>query len=265
MTQNTGKCRTLVTLICLAPAIAWGQMACPSDLYVGYYLEDPLNNPEDPVPGSLFLNLPTDDGAFAGEMFFTYVGCQSQNIGTVAGMRLGTSLSGDWTGTVDGTSQSGSFSGSLQAPSTYTGQYTVDGGKQLIEVEDCTTYYIAAFGRWVLTSIDQPSPDDQLLSYADGRVSWDTLQDAIAVQCQLVDIAAATCGDPNAVLWQQLADATLGELTVPTDQLATDSEYALACGQFDDQLNQLAFSKVSFVQGGTNPAELIFADGFEQP
>ena len=78
-------------------------------LYVGYYQEDPITNPEDPTPGSIYLSLPAGDSAFSGSMFFTYVGCQSENLGTIAGTKAGPSLKGEWGGSVDGTAQKGSF------------------------------------------------------------------------------------------------------------------------------------------------------------
>jgi len=101
-----------------------------SHLYVGAYQEDAQANPEDPTSGVLYLNIP-DSGPFNGEMFFTYVGCQSSNIGNVTGTRAGLDLIGSWDGTLDETSQSGAFAGSwVPAQSYFTGTYKVAKGKQ---------------------------------------------------------------------------------------------------------------------------------------
>ncbi|MFK7957693.1 MAG: hypothetical protein AB8B96_16455 [Lysobacterales bacterium] len=239
------------------------QMMCAGDLHVGYYLENPLNNPEDPVPGTLFLNIPSDDSTFAGEMYFTYQGCQSENIGSVAGNRLTNNLSGSWAGTVDNTAQSGSFVGTLAAAGTFNGTYDVDGGKQQIIVEDCVEYFIAANGTWLLQSVAQPSPDDSLISYSDGQVAWDLVDNALFTHCQLIDLSRASCSEPNAVLWQAIALASDGALNVPLNSVSDGREYAVSCGQFDNQASPLAFSKSAFTQvGNPNPAPL-FADGFE--
>ncbi len=241
----------------------YGQMMCSGELHVGYYLEDPLNNPEDPVPGSLFLNIPDSDGAFAGEMYFTYQGCQSENLGAVAGTRQSNSLSGNWAGTVDNTSQSGGFVGSQANPGVFSGTYSVDGGKQQIVVEDCVEYFIAANGTWTLSSINQPAPNDDLIDYLDGRITWQAVDNALFAHCQLIDVARANCNESSAVLWQSLAQATAEQIDIPLDLLVDGDEYLVSCGQFDDQAAPLAFSKALFVQDGVAVAPALFADGFE--
>src|ERR1700730_1147535 len=108
-------------LIALAGVGSFSRLSCvaaesgasppPESLYVGYYQEDPVDNPEDPTIGAVYLNLPKAGGAFSGNMFFTYVGCQHTNVGTITGNLAGAHLQGTWTGTVDGTAQNGSFIG----------------------------------------------------------------------------------------------------------------------------------------------------------
>jgi len=78
----------LAALLSAAP-LAAPAAAGPDGLYVGYYQEDPASNPEDPTPGSIYLSLPAGDNAFAGSMFFTYVGCQTSNVGLVSGRKTG--------------------------------------------------------------------------------------------------------------------------------------------------------------------------------
>lgn len=57
--------------------------------------EDIEANPEDPTLGFIHLNIPKGNGVFNGELFFTYVGCQSRNIGSVIGTRSNQSLNGN--------------------------------------------------------------------------------------------------------------------------------------------------------------------------
>ena len=107
---------------------------CAYDLYIGSYVEDAATNPEDPMPGAIHVSLPKDEGDFSGELFFTYIGCQSENIGSVTGTKdirnKKTTLNGMWQGTVDNRPQQGEFVGELNGKGNYTGTYTVAGGKQ---------------------------------------------------------------------------------------------------------------------------------------
>ncbi len=252
--------RLIILAAALLPVAALSQSDCSGNLHVGYYVENPLNNPEDPVAGSVFLNIPQGNGPFDGEMFFTYVGCQSENVGAVIGTRGGDQLDASWAGTVDGTSQSGTFGGSLVEAGRFVGTYTVDGGKQPIEVEDCISYFIAANGNWSLSDLTAPSQADELIDYFQGTISWNPLPGALFAQCQIVDVVAASCRQPNPVLWQELSSALDSQLDVPQGGFVDGAEYAVACAQFDSEIQPLAFSKMTFVQEGT---PLIFADGFE--
>jgi hypothetical protein len=51
-------------------AVAFDARAVPASeqVYVGYYQEDPLNNPEDPTMGSVYVKLPSADGSFGGNV-----------------------------------------------------------------------------------------------------------------------------------------------------------------------------------------------------
>ncbi|WP_417272189.1 hypothetical protein [Celeribacter halophilus] len=122
------------------------------DVYHGAYFEDPASNPEDPTFGSISLVLPSDGGVFSGEMSFSFVGCQTRNIGHIEGTKTEGKLTGHWSGTVDQTEQSGAFDGEVQSDGVIAGDYTVDGGKQFNRVEGCIQYYIAPEGTFYLKS-----------------------------------------------------------------------------------------------------------------
>jgi hypothetical protein len=77
-------CATVFLLTLSAVASA---QSAPGGLYIGYYHEDPISNPEDPVPGALYLSLPAGDSSFAGKMFFTYLGCQTSSVGSISGAK----------------------------------------------------------------------------------------------------------------------------------------------------------------------------------
>jgi hypothetical protein len=129
-----------------------GQETDAGRLYVGYYLEDAANNPEDPMPGTLVLRLPEDDGAFEGLMPFSYIGCTAgADTGTVQGTRTAATLDGQWSGTVDGVAVGGSYTGSHDAGADeFSGQYTNANGKVPIAGADGCRYAVAAHGTWRL-------------------------------------------------------------------------------------------------------------------
>lgn len=219
---------------------------CPNDLYIGYYLEDPIANPEDPLPGSLHLSIPKTDGNFAGELFFTYVGCQTQNIGTVSGSKTGDTLNGLWSGNVDMTQQDGTFAGERDSNGFYSGSYTVTKGKQFIDIDDCIEYFIAPFGTWYLFPVLEESSDDDLISVDSEAIEWTPVANSVFTQCQLVELNQDNCAVAATSVWQEIQLSNTQTIELPKTLLASSNSYALSCAQFDENGNPLAFSKVIF-------------------
>ena len=122
----------------------------PSTLWMGYYQEDPTNNPEDPTAGILYLDVPLD-GTFQGELFFSYAGCdQTFDVGKVSGTAVGKRLNGAWEGVVDGEKIGGNYRGDLnQQGNIYSGTFSNRAGKQKIEC-DPDGYHVAAKGTWFI-------------------------------------------------------------------------------------------------------------------
>ncbi len=88
-------------------------------------------------------------------MFFTYLGCQTSNVGMVTGTKSDLALSGMWSGTLDGLAQSGSYSGNFNSASQrYQGTFTNAAGKQFRSLLPCIEYYIAGNGTWEMFAID---------------------------------------------------------------------------------------------------------------
>lgn len=186
----------------VAPAPA---PVAPGGLYVGYYAEDPANNPEDPTIGVLHLALPAGDAAFAGSMFFTYVGCQTSNVGTIAGTRSGNSLTGSWSGTVDGLAQSGAYAGSYSAASgVFSGTYTVAGGKQFRDIAGCIQYTIAANGTWELLPVSASVPAGFTVAAAGRQLQWTNPANTAMTLVAVIDEAQALAGQASATRFQRL-------------------------------------------------------------
>ncbi len=188
----------------LAPLAAAAD-APAGGLYVGDYQEDPLTNPEDPTPGSIYLSLPAGDDAFAGSMFFTYVGCQSESQGTVSGTKAGASLKGEWDGRVDGTAQQGGFEGAWSAEvGGYAGTYDVAGGKQHISVPGCIDYWIAPRGTWELLPVGAHVPEPFGIAVSGATVSWTPPPGTMMTLVYVLDPELAKTRGARATIWQTL-------------------------------------------------------------
>ena len=145
----------------------------PGGIYLGYYAEDPKTNPEDPTLGAFVLNMPSSNTSFSGAMFFTYVGCQSENVGVVSGNKTDAGIAGNWSGSLDGVMNTGSYTGSWQAATqSYSGTFTNAGGKQFRDLRPCIQYYIAPNGSFEMFAAEKLIPDTFQISLSGRTLSW---------------------------------------------------------------------------------------------
>lgn len=188
-------------------------------LHIGAYHEDPSTNPEDPMPGLLYLNLPTNDQSFKGLMDFTFVGCQSKSVGEIKGEKINGALKGEWSGHVDGTLQNGTYTGRyIVKDKYYTGTYAVSKGKQFIKVPNCIEYYIAPNGVWSIFELNHTFSElapFEPISLVDGVVKWSLPPQSTIASISLVDKALALNGARNAVLHQLIIPASLKNYRLP--------------------------------------------------
>lgn len=207
-------------------------------LYIGYYLEDPATNPEDPVGGSIYLNIPDEDGAFDGSMYFTYVGCQSSNVGTVSGTKSGNTLTGNWSGTIDNTAQTGSYTGAYSAvESRYSGVYDVSAGKQFFSIDNCIEYYIAPNGTWFLYPQNTTKTFDGSLATSctviNDVVSWFPPANYQYSLLSIIDTKVAESGAGTATVSQQIF-ATETSAPLPTN-LVSGRTYNASVASVDSE------------------------------
>ncbi len=232
------------TLTC-ATAVA------PGGLYVGYYQEDAVNNPEDPVPGALYLRLPQGDSTFSGDMYFTYIGCQTENVGTISGDKNQLDLVGNWAGTVDGLAQRGGYVGRFQpALGIYQGTYTNAGGKQFRDLSPCIIYSIAALGTWELFPVGQTftsSATPQGVSINGNTVSWSAPADTLACLISVIDQATAQVASGNAIRWQTIVSGAQSSTSIPSTVLQSGRTYiaSVACRALTNQQRNY-FSSATF-------------------
>ncbi len=144
-----------------------GDPAAPGGrLFVGYYAEDPATNPEDPTVGALMFTVPDGDGAFAGQMPFSYVGCSAGvDTGLVAGQRSGGALTGTWAGTMDEVVEvGGDFTATFDAARDgFTGTFTNADGKEEVARAPCR-YFVAERGTFAVWGADAREPAGFVLS-----------------------------------------------------------------------------------------------------
>ena len=223
--------------------------ASPGGLYVGYYQEDPNSNPEDPVPGALYLGLPEGDDNFSGKMDFTYFGCQSSNVGAISGSKSGTTLNGSWSGTVDNTAQSGSYSGTYDATNLlYGGTYTVAGGKQLIDIPNCIKYFIAPNGSWNLFPVEKNTPATFTPSINANIVVWQTPVGYAGALVSVMDVASAvTINGSNAVKVQSQVFAPLANFDLTPFGLTSGKQYLAVVSAFDSSRVRIGTGSKRFI------------------
>ena len=218
----------------------------PGGLYVGYYQEDPLTNPEDPTAGAFSLNLPAGDSGFSGSMYFTYVGCQTSNVGAVGGTKSGLSLSGTWSGTVDALPQSGSFNGTYDTTTlTYSGTFTNAGGKQFRDLSPCIQYTIAPNGTWEMFAIDARVPSSFTTSVSARTVSWSTVAGAAYTLVYVLDpVIAQSTGNP--VVWQTIVTSGTSTAIPNAVALQTGKQYIAVIAVSNAQYQRIAFGSIRF-------------------
>lgn len=220
----------------------------PTGLVIGYYLEDAVTNPEDPMPGTFYMNLP-EEGAYSGAMYFTYVGCQSENVGTISGIKQrGGDLSGQWEGHVDGHTVGGGYQATYDAiTGLYSGTFTNAAGKLEVDVPNCIHYHVAPKGSLSLFPLDVTWPATFGLNQAaNGVISWTHPVGAGSVFITVIDKARALQGGADTVLEQAFDVATPGpHLFDASPYKGGGQESIVLVVVMDEAGNLLAYSSVT--------------------
>jgi hypothetical protein len=203
-----------------APAPAPAPSPGTTSVYIGYYVEDAVNNPEDPTVGAMFAQLPNGDASFAGQMPFSYVGCSTgTDIGTISGTRSGLALNGSWTGTLDGVAVGGTYSGSYDAANDrYSGTYANSAGKQPIASGPCN-YFVAAQGTWRLFGGPASEPAGFALSATDSTsptLSWSGAGSGLAYTIRVFDYDCLSADITNTACFRGEASTTLTSIGYPS-------------------------------------------------
>ena len=230
-----------------APAPAPQPDTPPGGLYVGFYAEDATANPEDPTLGAFQMRLPEGNANFEGSMFFTYVGCQSSNVGSITGSKAGADIRGNIAGTVDGLAQTGSYSGAYDATAQrYTGTYVLAGGKQYRDLRPCIEYYIAPNGTFEMYPVGVSQPSSFKITVNGRNIQWGSLSGARQTLVYVLDPSITAAG-ANPVLWQGLVDSVVDAALPQAVSLVSGREYVAAVAVGSSSLQRLGFGSVRFV------------------
>lgn len=139
------------------PAPATQTPTPSSELYFGFYTEDPTVDTVNPTPGMLYLTIPSTNGSFGGEFFFSYFACTTFfNTGLVAGNKSNNTINGTWSGAIDNRAESGTFN-ATNTGTKYTGTWTNDLGTKAYTFGNPVTcsYTVAGNGDFTLYQINQ--------------------------------------------------------------------------------------------------------------
>ncbi len=237
-----------VLALAAAQANAAPVRTAPGGLYVGYYQEDPLANPEDPMPGAFVLKLPDANATFDGAMFFTFVGCQTSNVGAVKGAKAGLDLKGEWSGKIDNSDQAGSYAGAYDPRTTsYKGVYTNRDGKQFKDIKGCIQYWIGPKGSWEMFPVEQSQPAGFKVGVSGSTVSWDKVPGAAMTLVYVIDQAAALAGGGNPVKFQTVLPGPGASFSMASAGLSKGKEYVAVTLVSNAKTQRLAFGSKRFV------------------
>lgn len=230
-----------------APVLAAGPTA-PGGLYVGYYQENPLANPEDPMPGAFVLQLPDADATFNGSMFFTFVGCQKSNVGAVKGAKTGYQLKGEWSGNIDNSQQSGPYSGTYDpVKGAYKGTYSNSAGKQFKDIKGCIQYWIGPHGSWEMFAVEKSQPESFKPAVAGALVTWPKVPGAAMTLVYVIDQALAQTGSGNPVKFQTVLMGANARFDLASAGLSKGREYIAVALVNNDRAQRVAFGSKRFV------------------
>ena len=249
--MNSLKTFLLTATLAILPGFAFAESAPEltdenSDLYFGYYIEDPVNNPEDPTPGALLLRLPKTDAAFAGALYFTFVGCQTENWGQIEGRLDHGKLEGNWSGSVDDIPQHGTFLGQFDPKTAqYAGTYDNALGKQYREIPNCITYHIAARGTWQMFKPGSLREGNLSLNAQWPYVLCPSSPNQVLLLYVLDKKLLDGANPQDAVLGQYLVLPNQGRQRLPTAKMHEGHEYLVVGMAFDSEMKPVGRGSVT--------------------
>jgi len=230
-----------------------------SSFWFGYYQEDAVTNPEDPLPGFIYLNIP-DSGSFDGELFFSYSGCEGGvDVGRATGTAGEGSLVGTWQGTVDGRSVGGEYTGQLKNGRTIEGAYSNEEGKVEIVCDPDFSYFVAPRGSLFLENTGSNQALNILVDTESNPVSltWNGAS-GVGVLYNVVFIDAECLQDKVSVrdclMWSGVSTSSsivYGEgITddVPAEPLVSGKTYLASITCINSEGQALASSNITFVK-----------------
>ena len=204
----------------------------PGGLYVGYYQEDPLSNPEDPAQGTMYIRLDESSSHFSGAMSFNYVECQTASIAVISGEKNTLSLLGKWSGVIDGSAQAGLITGLYNRKKfNLGGAYTNTKGKQFRDIRPCIEYTVAPGGTWELFPVGTTKSADTSsaarISIKENNVSWRQQKNAQLTLISVIDVANTATAAGSAIRFQKILPGNCNNYTLPGKLFTAGKDYII--------------------------------------
>ncbi|WP_295750564.1 hypothetical protein [Undibacterium sp.] len=220
----------------------------PGGVYVGYFQEDVTNNPEDAIAGAFVLSVPGSDANSGTKLTMTYTGCQTSNFGNDNGIKNGNAYGASWSGLLDATSQSGSIFATYDpATGYYSGVYSNAKGKQLLNLPNCTQYYMAALGKFEVFPIEKNLPASFTLSVNANTLSWTSVAGTASILVYVLDPVLAQSGILNPIKAHALLPGTSASYSLAAAGLSSGKEYIAVSQQSNSSSARIAFASKRFV------------------
>ncbi len=221
--------------------------AAPGGLYVGYYQEDPLGDPQGALPGAFVMTLPDNDAAFRGAMFFSVAGCPGSMASAVRGVKAGNALSGSWSGDVDGNNRAGPWQGSYDKDAgVYQGLYGNADGLQRTANDGCISHYIAPHGNWEMFPALHAQPLDFHAGVVNGSLRWTAMPGTALALVYFVDVGLAQAGMDNPIAHQVILKGAPTRFALADAALVSGRDYIAVTVLSNSAARRVAFASSRF-------------------
>lgn len=220
-------------------------------LMIGHYIETSSSDPDLDV-GGFYVDLPSGEGLFKGQMSYHYAPCQDSNHQSIVGTKLGTKLNGAITGRLDNVSAAdqvlamtmdGDYASSN---SSYSGDYSrTNFGNQVRTPAGCDfNYTVSNQGTFKIFPENQHAPDDFVVTASGNVLTWPAMSGAKKTLLLLIDPSKTSSGDGLVNQQYILAPNRFITLTSPS---TTAKTYIVSIQVFNANNTLLAYDNVRVV------------------
>ena len=217
-------------------------------LMIGHYIETSSSDPDLDV-GGFYVDLPSGEGLFKGEMSYHYAPCQDSNNQSIVGTKLGTQLNGTITGRLDNVSAAdqvlamtmdGDYASSN---SNYSGDYSrTNRGNQVRTPAGCDfNYTVSNKGTFKVFAENQHAPSEFVITATTRLLTWPNISGAKKALVLLIDPSKTNDGD--GLVDQQYVFAPSSLITLAASS-STAKTYIVSVQVFNANNTLLAYDNI---------------------